>query len=326
MTQLSDLERLTALEQIKLLKARRDRAADTHDWDLYESLHAPDHRSYGDDYGQWTSAAQMIANVKRAMRGLLTLHHSHTPMIDFQTAEKAKGVWAMKGMSFWQQNGEPRWFLAFGHYFEEYEKRAGIWKFTSRRLKYYHTERSPGAIFPPEIDAVEAADAQPVATPVAIVPQPAEMSDLDRLLAVHAIEDIKSRRDYAVDHKDWDAYLALHAPDHQSLNDGHDSWTSAQEMIAAVRGLLGPDKTSVHHSHTGEIVFSTPTRAIGIWPMEDQIFWEADGQSHWLHGLGFYHETYEKRDGRWLFTTRRLKRTHVHTTSEPLTAEATTAA
>lgn len=323
MDQFSDLERLTAIEEIKLLKARRDRAADTHDWELYESLHAPDHKSYGQDYGEWTSAAQMIANVKRSMKGLLTLHHSHTPLITFESPERAKGVWAMKGMSFWQQNGEPHWFLAFGHYFEDYEKRDGVWKFTSRRLKYYHTERSPGAIFPPEIDAVSADDARPAASSVAMPPLPAGMSDLDRLLAVHEIEDLKSRRDYAVDHKDWDTYLALHAPDHQSLNDGFDHWKTAQEMITAVRGLLGGEKTSVHHSHTAEITFSTPEKAFGIWPMEDQIFWDADGESHWLHGMGFYHETYEKRGGQWLFTTRKLKRTHVHTTSEPLPNVAT---
>ena len=94
---MTDLERLTACEEIKLLKSRRDRAVDTHDWALYEALHAPDHRSLGQDYGQWTSAAQMIANIKLAMRGLLTMHHSHTPIITFDSPVKAKGIWAMKG-------------------------------------------------------------------------------------------------------------------------------------------------------------------------------------------------------------------------------------
>lgn len=151
--QLSGWEKLAAIEEIALLKARRDRAADTKDWALYEALHAPDHHSYNDDYGHWTTAAEMIANTRKAMEHLTTAHHSHTPEITFETDATASGIWAMKGMSFWKQGEEDHWFLAFGHYFETYGKREGKWLFTSRRLKYVHTVRSPGAIFPPPINA-----------------------------------------------------------------------------------------------------------------------------------------------------------------------------
>ena len=152
MDAISGLEKLRALEEISLLKARRDRAADTKDWDLYLSLHAPDHVSENGDYGRWTTAAEMIVNVQKSMEHLTTLHHSHTPEIEFETATRAKGIWAMEGMSFWQQDGQQHWFQAFGHYFESYEKRDGCWLFTSRALKYYFTRKSPGAIFPPKID------------------------------------------------------------------------------------------------------------------------------------------------------------------------------
>jgi hypothetical protein len=86
------------------------------------------------------------------MENLTTMHHSHTPEIEFETATRARGTWAMEGMSFWQQDGQEHWFQAFGHYFESYEKREGRWLFTSRALKYYFTRKSPGAIFPPKID------------------------------------------------------------------------------------------------------------------------------------------------------------------------------
>ncbi len=153
MDALSGIEKLMALEEIKRLKAQRDRAADTKDWALYESLHAPDHVSENGDYGRWTSAAEMIANTRKSMEDLITLHHSHTPEIEFETPTKARCVWAMEGMSFWKQGGEDCWFQAFGHYFETCEKRQGRWVFTSRSLKYYHTRRSPGAEFPPKIGA-----------------------------------------------------------------------------------------------------------------------------------------------------------------------------
>lgn len=152
MEEWSAIDKLLALEQIKLLKARRDRAADTKDWALYESLHAPDHRSENGDYGTWHSAAEMIANVRKSMENLTTFHHSHTPEIEFDTASKARGIWAMSGLSLWQQEQDEHWFKAFGHYFETYEKRSGVWTFTSRRLEYIHTRRSPGAIFPPKLE------------------------------------------------------------------------------------------------------------------------------------------------------------------------------
>lgn len=149
---ISGLDRLAALHEIGLLKAQRDRAADTKDWALYEALHAPDHRSYNDDYGGTTTAADMMVSVRKSMENLTTLHHSHTPEITFESPTKANGTWAMEGLSLWTQDGEKHWFQAFGHYYETYEKRDDRWVFTSRRLKYYHTWRSPGAIFPPQID------------------------------------------------------------------------------------------------------------------------------------------------------------------------------
>ncbi len=100
---LTGIEKLKALEEIALLKARRDRAADTKDWALYESLHAPDHVSENGDYGRWTSAAEMIVNVRKSMENLITLHHSHTPKITFESPTFARCIWAMEGMSFWRQ-------------------------------------------------------------------------------------------------------------------------------------------------------------------------------------------------------------------------------
>ena len=160
MDQLSGVEKLAALEEICLLKARRDRAADTKDWALYESLHAPDHRSLNGDYPPWTTAAEMIANVSKIMANMHTMHHSHTPEIRFETATTASGTWAMKGLSAWWQGEDEHWFVGFGHYFETYEKRDGRWVFTSRRLAYIHTRSSPGAKFPPPPPDISASGAE----------------------------------------------------------------------------------------------------------------------------------------------------------------------
>jgi hypothetical protein len=139
-----------------------------------------------------------------------------------------------------------------------------------------------------------------------------QMSDLDRLVAIEDIKQLKSRRDRAVDSKDWATLEALHAPDHQSHNEGMAPWRTAAEMIAAIRaGLEGV--VSVHQCHTPDITFESPTRANGVWAMEDYLSWKQGEAEHWIRGYGFYEETYEKRDGRWVFVWRRLRRLKVDT-------------
>ena len=61
------------------------------------------------------------------MAGLRTAHHSHTPEITFDSPTAASGIWAMNGVSMWDQGAEDHWFFAFGHYFETYERRDGRW-------------------------------------------------------------------------------------------------------------------------------------------------------------------------------------------------------
>lgn len=140
-----------------------------------------------------------------------------------------------------------------------------------------------------------------------------ELSDLQRLIELEAIRHLKARRIRALDTKDWATYEALHAPDHYSHNDGEQRWDGARANTARVAALLD-DCVTVHHAHTPEINLTSPTSATGVWAMEDYIYWtQADGD-HSLHGFGFYHETYEKRGGQWLFTSRQLKRTKVITT------------
>lgn len=132
---------------------------------------------------------------------------------------------------------------------------------------------------------------------------------IEQLIAIEDIKILKARRDRALDTKDWVTYEALHAPDHQSRTDGFPSW-NLTETIENVRALLQHVDTA-HHSHTPEITFSSPTHAEAIWGMEDMLYWNQGEEEHWLHGCGYYFETYEKRDGRWLFTSRRVRRNHL---------------
>ncbi|HKQ80830.1 MAG TPA: nuclear transport factor 2 family protein [Steroidobacteraceae bacterium] len=135
------------------------------------------------------------------------------------------------------------------------------------------------------------------------------VSDIEKLLAIEEIKQLKARRDRAVDLKEWDIYRDLHAPDHQSINDGYPPWTR-DDMVNHLRYDIGHVDIQ-HLSHTPDITIESQTTASGIWYLEDYHFWKQGEEDHWLHGFGFYHERYEKRDGRWLFTQRRIQRLRV---------------
>ena len=130
------------------------------------------------------------------------------------------------------------------------------------------------------------------------------------------IRQLKARYCRFLDTRDVESWRALFAPDVTVLLDAAVSTGGADPMtgppitgvdnfvpmvIASLEGAA-----TVHHCHTPELTLTSPTTATGIWAMEDMLFFP-DGTQ--LHGAGHYHETYEKRDGRWLITSLHLTRT-----------------
>ena len=75
------VEKLLAIEEIKLVKARRCRAVDDKDWNLYRDCHTPDCISYA--LAQPTrGAAEMTEQLKRQISDRTTVHHVHSPEIE----------------------------------------------------------------------------------------------------------------------------------------------------------------------------------------------------------------------------------------------------
>ena len=92
MSGLSDLERMVALEEICRLKARRDRALDTKDWDTYLALHVPEHVSENEGEEPRHGAKANVDGVARILEGIVTVHHGHTPDITFESPTTARGT------------------------------------------------------------------------------------------------------------------------------------------------------------------------------------------------------------------------------------------
>ena len=157
------------------------------------------------------------------------------------------------------------------------------------------------------------------------------MTDVEKLLAIHAIEDLFAKKLRYMDLKMWDAYAGLHAQDAYSETWKHSLPTQDQPVSSeGTRGrVVGPQSiaaqlarvfthptpiTSVHHCHGAEIEFLSDTEAKGTWAMEDSLWWQNGDVEEHLHGYGHYHETFRKEAGGWLFTSRQLIRIRVDMT------------
>ena len=152
---LSPLDELIAIEEIKKLKARRDRAVDLKDWDTYQALHAPEHVSHNDGYPAW-SRDDMMRHVREANRHITLAHHSHTPDITLVSETEATGVWTMEDHYAWMQGEEFHWMRGYGYYHEGYARRDGQWLIVSRRIQRTMLMASPGAVHPTKTAAIAA--------------------------------------------------------------------------------------------------------------------------------------------------------------------------
>lgn len=142
---MTENEKLQNIEAIRQLKARRLRAIDAKEWDVYTALHCHDHVS--DTYGGAVMASAIENTRKLAdfVTGMTTVHHVHSYEIELQSDTEATGIWCMEDRLWWKQAGKEHNLHGFGHYHERYRKEDGVWKFCYRRLDRTKVILSAGA-------------------------------------------------------------------------------------------------------------------------------------------------------------------------------------
>lgn len=141
------------------------------------------------------------------------------------------------------------------------------------------------------------------------------MDDIEKLLAIEELKNLKARYFRCVDTKDWPGFQAVFAPDGRLdfADDVPGRVLIGSEIADGVSHLLdGCD--SIHHGHCPEIEITSDTTATGIWAMEDRLRWGDEASNQTAHGYGHYFETYEKAGGRWYIKETKLRRLRVDVT------------
>src|SRR4051812_1739408 len=135
------------------------------------------------------------------------------------------------------------------------------------------------------------------------------MDDMENIVDIEAIKQLKARYFRTMDTKDWAAMRQVFADDvvMDTTEAGGNLITGADEFMAFLEGTLKNNLT-VHQGHMPEIELTSRTSARGIWSLQDLIRWP-DGTE--MVGYGHYHETYEKTGGEWRITSSKLTRLRV---------------
>lgn len=144
------------------------------------------------------------------------------------------------------------------------------------------------------------------------------MNDVERLLAIEEIKQLKARYWRAIDTKEFDLLRTVFAPDawfdsSESVRDPvrgtppeftePDTVHGMEEIVAYISEAVATGQSS-HQGHTPEIEIDSDTTARGIMPFEDFILMDELK----FKGYGYYHETYERIDGAWRIKTSTIKR------------------
>lgn len=153
------------------------------------------------------------------------------------------------------------------------------------------------------------------------------MNNLQRLVAIEELKQLKVRYFHCLDLKDWGGLHQVFSED--ALFDVRGALEAPKEGVAfdeePIRGLNAivdyirqglQSLVSVHYGHMPRIELLDADHASGAWAMEDWLY----GPHGTFHGQGHYHETYIRQLQGWRIQSLRLTRLHVKTMSQGCSA------
>lgn len=136
--------------------------------------------------------------------------------------------------------------------------------------------------------------------------------DPGHMPAILAIHHLKARYFRCVDSKSWEMLATLFTSDATLFFPENQSEPIAVHLGIPFIAEALAGAVSIHHGHMPEIEILSADQAVGIWAMEDRIFWPPDKPTvmglESLHGYGHYHEQYRRVDGRWLIQSLKVTR------------------
>ncbi|MBG9733863.1 nuclear transport factor 2 family protein [Paenibacillus alvei] len=138
------------------------------------------------------------------------------------------------------------------------------------------------------------------------------MDDIQKLVAIEEISNLKARYVRYADAKKWSELAKLFTTEATfEVYDEKDnllvSMKGQQEIQHAINDNVGAAQP-IHHIFSREFDFTSSTTAEAVWSMEDNIMFPEGSEFSSIRGYGHYHDTYEKVDGKWFIQSLKITR------------------
>jgi hypothetical protein len=151
---MNELERLSATQEIKQLKARYFRGVDTCDGDLVRGILAEDcvldymgcctDPTSGKDY---IPAMNVVMRGRTSWRsdgmsslGIVSVHQGHNVEVEFIDDATAKVIWSMTDRLWFPPGWEYSLMTGHGHYHETYQRIGAAWQLKTTRITRIRVE------------------------------------------------------------------------------------------------------------------------------------------------------------------------------------------
>ena len=153
---MNEIQRVSAIEEIRQLKARYFRGVDTCDGDLVKGILAEDCvLNYMGCCTDPATGKDFIPAMNAILRGrdswisdgmtrfgIVSVHQGHNFEIEFTSDSSAWGIWSMTDRLFFPPGGEFSLMTGYGHYHEAYEKIGDAWKIKTTHITRIRVEVS----------------------------------------------------------------------------------------------------------------------------------------------------------------------------------------
>ena len=147
---MTELERLTIIDQIRTVKARYFRALDTKNWAMLGSVLCPDvvcdYRNGAVDPSTGVNhvpgpteavlhgAEEVVASLQQALSPLVTVHMGHSADIEVTDERHATGIWGMSDILRLSDERPIRKLFGHGFYHDLFERQSTGWMIKTLKL------------------------------------------------------------------------------------------------------------------------------------------------------------------------------------------------
>lgn len=143
---MTEIERLAAIEDIKMVKAKYFYGLDHKDWDLWRrEVWAPEGKlTVPEASVEAAGFDAVIAYVSASTGDQISVHHGHMPIIEITSDSTATAVWAMEDRLYrtkeYPLEDGSSYLHGFGHYHETYVRLSVGWRIASSKLTRLRVE------------------------------------------------------------------------------------------------------------------------------------------------------------------------------------------